>query len=376
MREPGRQKSNGTHHLGDAGSLDAFAPSSAEPLKVIDTDPGAQSDPLAEFALDTEPADDFHEIRSLRIETRRPRPYLEVTAAAAIGLIGVLVLKTVSMPAPRVAEPESRSASSLIGQQTPAPPQPGAEASVPVDAPPPAVEVEEQPSVPAAIAVAERSQLPRPTSRPFDREASSTSARPTPTTGATRAEAPRAAPAPATAAIVNAPGRVAAATPSVPPPPLTTTSLPAPPPEAPPLAAATSAVSAVAPAPSPLPAPSPAPPAAAASRADTQRSAVQSTLGRYASAFSTLDASRAKAVWPTVNQRNLERAFDSLEQQEFDLGECDIMVLPPRALASCDGTTRYTPKVGNRKARTESRRWTFQLRQNADEWTIENVQSQ
>ena len=103
---------------------------------------------------------------------------------------------------------------------------------------------------------------------------------------------------------------------------------------------------------------------------------MQSVLGRYASAFSTLDARRAKAVWPTVNQRNLERAFDSLEQQEFDLGECDIMVLPPRALASCDGTARYTPKVGNRSVRTEARRWTFRLRQNADEWTIENVDSQ
>jgi hypothetical protein len=96
-------------------------------------------------------------------------------------------------------------------------------------------------------------------------------------------------------------------------------------------------------------------------------------LGQYASAFSALDARRAKAVWPTVNEKNLERAFDSLDQQEFDLGACDITVLAPRALALCDGTARYTPKVGNRKTRTESRRWSFTLRQTGQEWAIESV---
>lgn len=102
---------------------------------------------------------------------------------------------------------------------------------------------------------------------------------------------------------------------------------------------------------------------------------MESVLGRYANAFSALDATGAKAVWPSVNQRNLQRAFDSLEQQEFDLGACDITVLPPRALALCNGTARYMPKIGNRKPRTESRRWTFTLRQNGQEWAIENVDS-
>ena len=114
----------------------------------------------------------------------------------------------------------------------------------------------------------------------------------------------------------------------------------------------------------------PTPPA---SRGAAERAAVEAVLGQYASAFSALDARRAKAVWPTVNEKNLERAFDSLEQQEFDLGECDITVLPPRALALCDGMARYTPKVGNRKTRTESRRWSFALRQTGQDWAIENV---
>ena len=80
-------------------------------------------------------------------------------------------------------------------------------------------------------------------------------------------------------------------------------------------------------------------------------------------------------MWPGVNQRNLERAFESLEEQDFDLGECDITVLPPRALALCNGTARYTPKVGNRKERREARRWAFHLRQSGQDWSIESVDS-
>jgi hypothetical protein len=120
-----------------------------------------------------------------------------------------------------------------------------------------------------------------------------------------------------------------------------------------------------------------APPASppAASRIAAQRADVESVLGSYARAFSSLDAGRAKAIWPSVNQRNLERAFETLEQQEFDLGACEISVLPPQATALCDGTARYTPKVGNRRMRTESRRWTFRLRQNGQNWAIESVES-
>jgi hypothetical protein len=124
----------------------------------------------------------------------------------------------------------------------------------------------------------------------------------------------------------------------------------------------------------------PAAPAASAAAPVTSAvittSAIEAVLGRYASAFNALDASRAKAVWPSVNERNLDRAFDSLEQQQFDLGACDIQVTAPKAIASCDGTARYTPKVGNRKERVERRQWTFRLQQASTlNWTIESVDS-
>jgi hypothetical protein len=107
----------------------------------------------------------------------------------------------------------------------------------------------------------------------------------------------------------------------------------------------------------------------------TPNAAIQSVLGRYASAFSALDASGAKAVWPSVNERNLARAFESLEQQEFDLGACAITVTLPHAVASCRGTARYTPRLGNKKMRTESRQWTFRLEASGEAWSIASVDS-
>jgi hypothetical protein len=101
--------------------------------------------------------------------------------------------------------------------------------------------------------------------------------------------------------------------------------------------------------------------------------AIESVLDRYALAFSMLDVRRAKSVWPAVNERNLERAFGSLEMQEFDLGACDIAVTLPRAVATCKGNARYVPKVGTRNVRSESRRWTFRLQQRGQDWSIESV---
>ena len=123
------------------------------------------------------------------------------------------------------------------------------------------------------------------------------------------------------------------------------------------------------PPPAALPSPPPAGPAV------PPAVVIEAVLGRYAAAFSALNASRAKAVWPGVNERNLARAFESLEQQEFDLGDCDITVTAPRAVASCRGTARYTPRMGNRRMRTESRQWTFTLESKEGTWSIASVDS-
>jgi hypothetical protein len=98
-------------------------------------------------------------------------------------------------------------------------------------------------------------------------------------------------------------------------------------------------------------------------------------LQRYAAAFSSLDVGEVKAVWPDVNEGALTRAFSTLQDQRFDLGECDIWVTGASAVASCAGRASYTPKIGTRKARSEAREWTFYLHQDGPLWSIGTVKT-
>jgi hypothetical protein len=125
-----------------------------------------------------------------------------------------------------------------------------------------------------------------------------------------------------------------------------------------------------------------APPAAASSAAGTAASAaadvdsgaIRDVLGRYRSAFNALDASAAQRVWPTVNQRTLDRAFGQLQEQSLSFDTCSIAVKGPLAEAVCSGTTRFVPAVGNRAAQTQQRKWSFSLRKGTGGgWLIQNV---
>jgi hypothetical protein len=107
--------------------------------------------------------------------------------------------------------------------------------------------------------------------------------------------------------------------------------------------------------------------------ADT--AAIELVLGRYRSAFSALDVGAARAVWPTVNERALDRAFDRLETQELSFNRCSIGVAGARAEADCSGTVRYVPKVGSKDPRIDSRAWKFGLRKVSNEWAIETVEA-
>jgi hypothetical protein len=112
------------------------------------------------------------------------------------------------------------------------------------------------------------------------------------------------------------------------------------------------------------------PPAIAA---DTR--AVTAALNRYEQAFSAMDVDRARAVWPSVDAKALTKAFEQLEEQRFDLEDCDITVAGARAEANCSGDARYVRKVGSKAMRVEPRRWHFKLRQANEEWIIDAVSS-
>ena len=116
------------------------------------------------------------------------------------------------------------------------------------------------------------------------------------------------------------------------------------------------------------------PPATGAASAVAETAAIESVLSRYAAAFTARDVVAAKSVWPRVNERGLLKAFESVEEQQFDLGACVITANVAQAVALCDGTARYAPKVGSKRMRSEARRWTFRLGQRDGDWSIETVE--
>ena len=108
-----------------------------------------------------------------------------------------------------------------------------------------------------------------------------------------------------------------------------------------------------------------------APRGDNSR--VAQVLNQYARAYDRLDPTAARAVWPTVDERALARAFASLESQDVSFDSCDIDIKGTQASASCRGTASYVGKIGNRQARTEPRQWNFELKLHGDDWKIEKA---
>jgi len=102
---------------------------------------------------------------------------------------------------------------------------------------------------------------------------------------------------------------------------------------------------------------------------------VEDVLRRYARAYADLDAGAARAVWPTVDERALARAFQGLASQDVSFDTCDIQIRGAVANASCRGQASYVGKVGSREPRTEARLWRFELRRDGEAWTIENAEA-
>jgi hypothetical protein len=102
---------------------------------------------------------------------------------------------------------------------------------------------------------------------------------------------------------------------------------------------------------------------------------VEEVLGQYARAFGQLDARAAHAVWPSVDQRALARAFDSLASQSVSFETCDIDVRGATANASCRGRASYVGKVGRDEPRTEPRTWHFELERVGETWKIAHAEA-
>jgi hypothetical protein len=105
----------------------------------------------------------------------------------------------------------------------------------------------------------------------------------------------------------------------------------------------------------------------------SETGAIQTVLSQYRTAFRDLDAGAARAIWPSVDAKALGKAFESLERQDLIFNSCQIAVRDVRAVASCDGSARYVPRIGNRDPHDERRSWQFKLRKVDDVWLIDTV---
>ena len=101
---------------------------------------------------------------------------------------------------------------------------------------------------------------------------------------------------------------------------------------------------------------------------------VNQTIQRYRVAYDDLDAWSAQAIWPSVDQVALARAFAALESQTLSFDTCDVQVQTKEtATATCQGSARYVPKIGNRDPHVESRVWSFNLRKQGAGWMIDRA---
>jgi hypothetical protein len=100
---------------------------------------------------------------------------------------------------------------------------------------------------------------------------------------------------------------------------------------------------------------------------------VRAVLEGYRTAYNQLNASDARALWPSVDFKTLSKAFDQLQSQEIRFTNCQIALTGESASAVCAGYAAFVPKVGSRERRSTSREWKFALRHSTDGWVIAGV---
>ena len=99
---------------------------------------------------------------------------------------------------------------------------------------------------------------------------------------------------------------------------------------------------------------------------------VRRLLDEYAGAFERLDVVATKAVWPSVNDKALKRAYEQLAGQSLSLQSCGITIDGSTANARCRGSATYLPKIG-RPVQIAAREWMFDLSKTDAAWRIVNT---
>ena len=101
-------------------------------------------------------------------------------------------------------------------------------------------------------------------------------------------------------------------------------------------------------------------------------------LREYSRAYERLDVGATKAVYPTIDARRLQRAFQELEGQQVRFANCEMKISSSGAGANarCTGDATYRPKVGSRVVRLTNLEWTFSLARDGSGWQILDARMQ
>ena len=98
---------------------------------------------------------------------------------------------------------------------------------------------------------------------------------------------------------------------------------------------------------------------------------VLAVLREYSRAYEHMDVRATKAVYPSVDDRRLRRAFDDLQEQHVRFASCGVTISSSGAGANawCKGDASFRPKVGSPK-HYPNREWNFSLAREGGGWQI------
>ena len=99
---------------------------------------------------------------------------------------------------------------------------------------------------------------------------------------------------------------------------------------------------------------------------------ILAVLGEYTRAFEQLDVRATKAVYPSIDGRQLQRAFRDLQAQQVRFASCNMSFSSSGdgASARCKGDYTARQKVGSRVVRLTNQEWNFSLARDGGEWQI------
>jgi hypothetical protein len=103
-----------------------------------------------------------------------------------------------------------------------------------------------------------------------------------------------------------------------------------------------------------------------------QKEVVLGVVREYARALERLDVRATKAIYPTVDGRELQRAFQGLKEQQYQIASCGVSISTSGvdANARCRGNATFRPRVGSRIVKLTDYEWVISLARGGGGWQI------